>query len=257
VPGVNFARNMRCRKEIGGDRGLRLRDGMVSFQVQGRDIRPTRTRRSRVRPAMASGPSGAVAGTARCYDRKNGGFKMEVGVALAILRAYREVVDASWPTLHPDMDERAPLWDEVSESDLGYELAGYLSEASMPHVRVRVFWKLGPRLAFGGCNAAFARDAGFADPAALVGVDDFDPRLPWTHQAAKYRADDKEVMRSRRSQLDIIERQTQTSGEVHWVRAGKAPIFAESGEVIGILGMYEILADDEGRRLFLERLQKT
>jgi hypothetical protein len=181
---------------------------------------------------------------------------MEVGVALAILTAYREVVSASWPDLHPDMDERAPLWPEASESDLGYELAGYLSEASMPHVTVRVFWKLGPRLTFGGCNTAFARDAGFADANDLIGIDDFDPRLPWTGQAAKYRADDKEVMRSGEAKLDIIERQAQTGGGISWVRAGKAPIRLESGEVIGILGMYEMLDADEGRRLFLERLHK-
>ncbi len=54
-------------------------------------------------------------------------------------------------------------------------------------------------------------------PAAeLLGRDDFDAKLPWVHQAAKYRADDEAV-------------------------------------TIGILGMYEMLDDATGRRLFAEQ----
>jgi hypothetical protein len=178
---------------------------------------------------------------------------MEPGQSLAVLTAYKQVMEASWPTLHPDMVERSASWGRASDSDLAYELAGYLSEASMPNVTVRVFWKLGPRFAFAGANAAFARDAGFTNAQDLVGIDDFDPRLPWTHQAAKYRADDAEIVRSGQAKLDIIERQAQPSG-VTWVRVGKAPVRLGSGQVIGLLGMYEILDPDVGRKLYLDRL---
>lgn len=36
----------------------------------------------------------------------------------AILAAYREVKDASWPDLHPRMAKGAPRWAIASEADL-------------------------------------------------------------------------------------------------------------------------------------------
>jgi hypothetical protein len=176
---------------------------------------------------------------------------MPVAATRAILRAYREVMSASWPDLHPDIAERAKRWPESAESDLARELEGYLREASMPGCKVRIFWKLGPELRFGGCNDLFAQDAGI--PAAeLIGRDDYDKRLPWFAQAAKYRTDDEEVFKSGRAKLDILERQRSSSGII-WVRAGKAPIRTEEGSILGILGMYEVLDSAMGRRLFTER----
>jgi hypothetical protein len=116
---------------------------------------------------------------------------------------------------------------------------------------VRVFWKLGPDLKFAGCNEHFAHDAGMPK-AQLIGKDDFDPKLPWKHQSAKYRIDDEAVVKAGEAKLDIIERQRGTTGTITWVRAGKAPIRAGQ-EVIGILGMYEVLDDATGRRLFAEQ----
>jgi hypothetical protein len=171
----------------------------------------------------------------------------------AILQAYRRVMEASWPDIHPSMAGRAASWGSAAPAELQSELARYLHESSESG-RVRVFWKLGPELVFGGGNALFARDAGVADPAALVGRDDFDERLPWTRQAAKYRDDDEQVFYSGRPRLDIVERQTHAD-ETLWVRVGKAPIVSAEGDVIGVLGMYEVLDKDVGRRLYAERMQ--
>jgi hypothetical protein len=102
------------------------------------------------------------------------------------------VKSASWPHLHKAMDQRAGRWPSADEAALRAELDGYLVETAAPSCGVRVFWKLGPKFLFAGLNAHFARDAGVAAP-DLLGSDDFDPRLPWAAQAAKYRADDKEV----------------------------------------------------------------
>ena len=102
---------------------------------------------------------------------------------------------------------------------------------------------------FGGCNELFAQDAGLST-ADLIGSDDFDKRLPWMNQAAKYRADDRAVAQSGEANLDIIERQTSSSGTITWVRAGKAPIRDAGGSVLGILGMYELLESAVGSRLF-------
>jgi len=181
---------------------------------------------------------------------------MDVDETRAVLHAYKQVMDASWPTLHPAMAERSRRWGSASVDDLAAELAGYLKESAQPGGRVRIFWKLGEGLVFGGGNALFAKDAGFDEAADLVGRDDFDDRLPWTRQASKYRADDEQVFYSGKPRLDIIERQTHAN-ETIWVRVGKAPIVTFAGDVIGVLGMYEVLDSEVGRRLYAERMGST
>ena len=54
----------------------------------------------------------------------------------------------------------------------------------------------------------------------MVGLDDFDRRLPWVLQAAKYRADDKQVVETGVARLDIVERQKYASGEITWLKNG-------------------------------------
>jgi hypothetical protein len=170
----------------------------------------------------------------------------------AVLTAFRTVKNGSWPQLFAAMDRRAPQWALAGEAELAAELEGYLKDSDAPDMAVRVFWKLGTKFLFAGCNDRFARDGGV--PASeLMGMDDFDSRLPWTGQASKYRADDMEVFAANVAKLDILERQKSSSGEVFWVRVGKAPILAKSGSPQGILGMYDILDDKTASRLFMER----
>jgi PAS domain-containing protein len=166
-----------------------------------------------------------------------------------ILAAYKQVMDASWPQLHPTMADASRQWAQLGERELAAELAGYVKQSSTSGSSVRVFWKIGPKFTFAGCNELFAQDAGLPST-ELIGTDDFDKRLPWTNQAAKYRADDRAVAQSGEPNLDIIERQTSASGTITWVRAGKTPIRGARGAVIGILGMYELLDSATGSRLF-------
>ena len=67
-----------------------------------------------------------------------------------------------------------------------------------------------------------ATDAGLP-VAQLIGIDDFDQRLPWMLQATKYRVDYEEVYKSGKPKQDIMERQKSAQGTIVWVRAGKAP----------------------------------
>jgi hypothetical protein len=174
----------------------------------------------------------------------------------AILAAYQLVMQASWPDLHPTMAERSRHWATAGAETLEAELEGYLRETLRPNVSVRVFWKLAPKLVFGGCNEHFARDAGLGR-AELIGLDDLDPKLPWVLQGAKYRADDQAVIDSDTPKLGIIERQRGATGTITWVHAGKAPIKTADGAVIGVFGMYELLDDETGRRLFADYSRKA
>lgn len=176
-----------------------------------------------------------------------------VEVLWGVLAAYRTVKDASWPDLHPGMAEAAARWESASEEELRAELDGYVAETDAPGCDVRLFWKTGRDLVFGGCNASFARDAGLGGPSELIGLDDFSGKLPWLAQAAKYRADDEEVVGSGQAKLDILERQKSSTGVV-WVLVGKAPVVA-GGSAIGVLGMYQVLDRETGHRLFSQRAQ--
>jgi hypothetical protein len=182
--------------------------------------------------------------------------KMTAEDLRGVLVAYRTVKNGSWPQLHPAMDRRGPKWATAKDSELASEVDGYLKETDAPGCNVRVFWKLGPKFLFAGCNERFAKDAGL--PAVeLMGMDDFDPRLPWGAQASKYRADDLEVFQATVPKLDILERQKSASGDVIWVRVGKAPILTPDGTARGILGMYELLDDKEAKKIFFARTTQT
>lgn len=134
----------------------------------------------------------------------------------AVLQAYLRVMTASWPDLHPAMAGRRAGWEKATAAELDRELRGYLAESDASS-RVRVLWKSGPDFRFAGCNEHFARDAGFPSARDIIGTDDFDRRLPWMAQAAKYRADDEEVYRAGAPKLDILERQKSAAG-ITWVR---------------------------------------
>lgn len=178
-------------------------------------------------------------------------MSMTAEQARGILTAYQQVITASWPDLHPEMAAHAPNWSSANAEALERELLGYVRAASSPDSRVRIFWKLLPAYTFGGCNEHFAHDAGLSS-AEMQGIDDFDRRLPWVFQAAKYRADDEAVVRSGHSKLNIVERQRGATGTTTWVRVGKTPIRTSTG-VIGVFGAYQVLDPKTGRRLFVEK----
>jgi hypothetical protein len=52
------------------------------------------------------------------------------------------------------------------------ELQGYVDETAAAGCNVRLFWKLGPKLAFAGCNPRFASDAALASASEMLGPDD-------------------------------------------------------------------------------------
>ena len=170
----------------------------------------------------------------------------------AILGAYVLVSRASWPEINPSLGSRESRWPTATEAQLRDDLARMLQEVRPPKSNIRIFWKLGPKFVFGGCNGLFAKDAGLNRPEDMIGIDDYDKRLPWRAQASKYRRDDQSVAQSGTPNLDLVERQESSDGTIQWVRAGKAPIRTASGEILGILGMYELLDAATGRALFMK-----
>ena len=98
-----------------------------------------------------------------------------------------------------------------------------------------IFWK-DKQLVYLGCNAVFARDAGFAAPQDVIGKDDF--KMGWRAQAEKYRADDRQVIESGVAKLLIEELLTTPAGDTLTLLSSKVPLRDKTGAVCGILGAY-------------------
>jgi PAS domain S-box-containing protein len=88
-------------------------------------------------------------------------------------------------------------------------------------------------LVYVSCNEKFAHDLGIT-PEEYTGKMDYD-FFP-TELADKYRADDRRIMESGKTE-DIEEKYIQDGREV-WVHTIKTPLRDEEGNVIGILGIF-------------------
>jgi len=148
---------------------------------------------------------------------------------------------------HSDITER-----KVAESAL--RASQRMLTAVLDTIPVRVFWK-NRNLEYLGCNAGFAQDAGVATPEELVGRSDYD--TGWRGQAARYRADDLDVIESGRPKLLIEEPLTMPDGSLITLLTSKVPLRNGSGEITGVLGTYLDIserksAEEEVRRLNAE-----
>lgn len=115
-----------------------------------------------------------------------------------------------------------------------------------------IFWK-DKNSVFLGCNEFFAKLAALNDPRDVVGKTDFD--LPWgQYQAPNYLQDDKEVILSKQPKLGIEEKQTLADGTECFLLTNKIPLFSQSGEVVGILGIFH---DITRRKQMEESLKKA
>jgi PAS domain S-box-containing protein len=120
-------------------------------------------------------------------------------------------------------------------------------------IPVRVFWK-DKNLVYLGCNAVFARDAGYADPKDLIGKDDY--QMGWRDQAEKYRRDDREVIESGRAKLLIDEPQTTPEGNTITLLSNKLPLRNSTGEISGVLGTYMDITERKRTEVALQERAK-
>ncbi|MEO0470116.1 MAG: ATP-binding protein [Bacteroidota bacterium] len=124
----------------------------------------------------------------------------------------------------------------------------------MDNIPQFIFWK-DRNSVYRGCNRNFAVSAGLDEPSEIVGKTDFD--LPWSESdTAFYRQIDKRVMDSGVPEINFEEPQTIQEDDTRWLRTSKVPLRNASGEVIGILGMYEDITKRKEVELELRRLNQ-
>jgi len=102
-------------------------------------------------------------------------------------------------------------------------------------IPIRVFWK-GSQSVYLGCNLAFARDAGFADPEEILSKSDHD--LPWQAQADSIRAADTRVMTANKPEDGVTEARVCAGGRIMQVTVHRVPLRDPDGRAIGVLGTY-------------------
>jgi PAS domain S-box-containing protein len=149
--------------------------------------------------------------------------------------------------LKKNIEEHDRIEDELRASQ-------QILEGIMNAIPARVFWK-DENLVYLGCNAAFARDAGFADPKDIIGKDDY--QMGWRAQAESYRSDDRQVIESGVAKLLVEEPQTTPEGNIVTLLTSKLPLHNSQGEVRGVVGTYLDItarkkAEDERERLLTE-----
>ena len=161
---------------------------------------------------------------AETLHRRKDGTTYPVEASLSHVTLDREYLVA----IVRDITERKRAEETLRESQ-------QIIEGIINAIPVRVFWK-DKNLVYLGCNAAFARDAGFADPKDIIGKDDY--QMGWRDQAEMYRGDDRQVIESGCSKLLIEEPQTTPEGKTITLLSSKIPLRSSKGEISGVLGTY-------------------
>jgi PAS domain S-box-containing protein len=147
---------------------------------------------------------------------------------------------------------------ERKQAEEALRASQQLIEGIINAIPVRVFWK-DKNLVFLGCNAVFARDAGFADSKDIIGKDDY--QMGWRDQAELYRGDDRQVIEGGCSKFLIEEPQTTPEGNTITLLTSKIPLRNSKGEICGILGTYMDITErkraEEKLRLTLADLERS
>ncbi len=102
---------------------------------------------------------------------------------------------------------------------------------------VRIFWK-DVNSVYKGANRIFLDDCNISDKEDIIGKDDY--AMPWTkEQADAYRKDDRTVIKTKTSKLNIKETQTRPDGSIGYLNTSKVPWLDSEGKIIGTIGLYE------------------
>lgn len=127
---------------------------------------------------------------------------------------------------------------KLAETELQRSLG--LLQTVINNIPLRVFWKdLHGR--YLGANRLFVQDAGLTKIDELIHK--YDTDLVWRHEAASYQADDLAVMTTGRAKLNYEEQQSHADDQQIWLRTSKVPLYDESHNVMGVLGVYEDITE--------------
>ncbi len=141
--------------------------------------------------------------------------------------------------------------EEPSEVQLKLDEKSMLLKTIINSAPIRIFWK-DTKGVYLGCNKAFLEDAHLNDEREIIGTTDYDH--VWRVDAERFRADDRRVCESGTAKLNYIEEQPREDGKRRIISTSKVPLKESTGEIIGVLGIYQdITKEYEATTAFKEQ----
>lgn len=170
-----------------------------------------------------------------------------------ILRLQQELLDARQEIAdlkQKNIDEKA-IRQQIQKE---FESSRYLLQLVMDTLPQSIFWK-DFNSVYLGCNRQFLNDAGYDDPAQVIGKSDYE--MPWTTAESEfYISCDRRVMDSNQAEFGIIESQLDADGNNKWLETNKAPLLDSQNNVIGILGTYQDITQRKKAEFALQKLNE-
>lgn len=131
--------------------------------------------------------------------------------------------------------------DQHSQTTRARQKREALLELVLDHIPQCVFWK-DANLVYMGCNKQWADIVGVADPAEIVGKTDHD--LPWAEgEADRYGARDRQLILAGEPEVHSLTSRLKVSGEQLWFDTNRVPLVDKSGQVLGILCIFENITE--------------
>ena len=138
------------------------------------------------------------------------------------------------------------------QSEIALQESRKFIQTVVDTIPMPLFWK-DRESTYLGCNAQFASVFNLESTDEIIGKNDFD--LSATEaEAVAYRQDDREVMESGKSKLNIVETLTLPDGSQIWLETHKAPLRDWANNVIGVVVMFQ---DITSRKLAELQLQQS
>jgi len=145
---------------------------------------------------------------------------------------------------------------EMLENERAAQNAQHMLQQVLNTIPSYVFWK-DRNSRYLGSNRIFAEEAGFSDPAGIVGKSDAE--LPWAVHADTLTDEDREVLTSGTPLLERVKQFPGPQGGMRWIKTEKLPFVDVSGDLIGVLGVQhditEQLRNEEQLRASEEKLR--
>lgn len=161
-----------------------------------------------------------------CNRRKNGELFWEYSAMSGLIDETGHI--SHYIAVKEDITERKKVEAALLESER-------LLRNIIDTIPSGVFWK-DRNSVYLGCNAFFAKVAGFSSPQEIVGKRDDD--MAWTKEEAKaYQAADQQVLQTSQAKLNIETTQHQADGTQRHLIVNKVPWCNHRDEIIGILGI--------------------
>lgn len=120
-----------------------------------------------------------------------------------------------------------------------------LFESLMEQTPDRIYIK-DKKSRFVAASEALAEMHGFKERHELEGLTDFD--LFSKEHAQQAYDDEQEILRTEKPIINSVEKETWDNGSISWVSSSKAPLYLDSGKLVGIIGISrDITAEREAQ----------